>query len=190
VAKSDYAINGGSGAGWDRGAGGTGGSPSASCLEENELSSGVQYPNCDWHIWPSAEYWQKFNGVSGWRIGANASQISDGVSKTILVGEKFIQPMFYENSCPLNGAQPSKGNAGDNGAMYLGWDIDIARTGKLARDFNAANPSDADNSQFGAAHPHAANFSFCDGSVRSIRYDAANFVRFVTRNDADLPSLQ
>jgi len=188
VASSDYAINGGSGNGWDGGAGGTGGAPYEDCLRGNKLGGGPQYPNCSWHIWNSAKYWQRFNGVSGWRIGAHAGQISDGVSKTILVGGKFMQPMFYENSCPLGGFQPSKGNAGDNGAMYLGWDLDVARTGKLARDYNAVSPNTADNSQFGATHPHAANFAFCDGSVRSIRYDVANFVRFVTRNDADMPA--
>lgn len=185
VAKSDYAINGGNGTGWNGGAGGTGGAPAADCLEPSLFAGNPSYPNCNWHISNPAGYWQQFNGVGGWRVGARVSQISDGVSKTVLVGEKFMQPFFYENPCPNTGAQPSKGNAGDNGSMYLGWDVDIARTGRLARDYDAVPPtSGTDNSQFGSAHPRAANFAFCDGSVRSIAYDVENFARFITRNDA------
>ncbi|MGD9632796.1 MAG: DUF1559 domain-containing protein [Pirellulales bacterium] len=189
VAKSDYAINGGNGSGWDGGAGGSGGVPSEDCLISNELSDGPSYPNCNWHIYSPSQYWQRFNGVSGWRIGAHVSQISDGVSKTVLVGEKFMQPLFYENSCPSPGNQPSKGNAGDNGSMYMGWDIDIARTGSLLRDYNANPPNSIVSNQFGSAHPHAANFAFCDGSVRAIRYEVSNFARLITRNDSDAPPL-
>ncbi len=190
VAKSDYAINGGTGAGWNAGAGGTGGAPGESCLQSNGFSGheGGEYPNCNWHIGDPAGYWSRFNGVSGWRIGARGGQISDGLSKTVMVGDKFVQPKFYEHSCPGRGMQPSKGNAGDNGSMYMGWDLDIARTGRLERDFDAVNTNSVNNNQFGGAHPNAANFAFCDGSVRSIRYDVTNFERFVTRNDADSPA--
>jgi prepilin-type processing-associated H-X9-DG protein len=189
VAKSDYAINGGNGSGWDSGAGGTGGAPSESCLRPNGLSGGPNYPHCDWHISSSEspEYWQYFNGVSGWRIGAQVRQISDGLSKTVLVGEKFVQPMFYEGSCSATGSNPSKGNFGDNGSMYIGWDVDIARTGQLKRDQNLQPPDSVFPSQFGGPHANAANFAFCDGSVRSIRYDVADFARFITRNDAQSP---
>jgi prepilin-type processing-associated H-X9-DG protein len=110
------------------------------------------------------------------------------VSKSILVGEKFMQPRYYENSCPNTGSQPSKGNAGDNGSMYMGWDIDIARTGLLERDYDSEPYYAAGDGQFGGPHPRAANFAFCDGSVRSIRYGVENFERFVTRNDSDLPA--
>jgi prepilin-type processing-associated H-X9-DG protein len=193
VAKSDYAINGGNGSGWNRGAGGTGGAPEEYCLHDSGLGGligSAGYPNCNWHIpSPSQDmYWQRFNGVSGWRTAARISQISDGVSKTILVGEKFMQPRYYENSCPNTGSQPSKGNAGDNGSMYMGWDIDIARTGLLERDYDSEPYNAAGDGQFGGPHPRAANFAFCDGSVRSIRYGVENFERFVTRNDSDLPA--
>lgn len=186
VAKADYAINGGAGVGWDDGAGGTGGAPEESCLRPSAFGGddGIgNYPNCAWHIYPPDAYWQRFNGVSGWRIGARMGQISDGLSKTVLVGEKFLQPQHYEHSCPLPGGQPSKGNGGDNGSMYIGYDLDVARTGQLMRDYNPQIGLSIGTSHFGSAHPEAANFAFCDGSVRSIRYDIENFQRFVVRND-------
>jgi prepilin-type processing-associated H-X9-DG protein len=147
---------------------------------------GGSYPNCNWHIAVPDLYWQRFNGVCGWRIGTRMNQISDGVSKTVLVGDKFIQPYFYEHSCPGTGVEPSKGNGGDNGSMYMGWDRDVARTGRLVRDKNAENPVQGiEFNSFGGPHPHAANIAFCDGSVRSIRYDVKDFERMVTRNDSD-----
>jgi len=191
VAKSDYAINGGTGDGWESGAGGTGGAPEVWCLKGytngiTGTTGAPAYPDCNWHIGFPDKYWQRFNGVCGWRIGARINQISDGVSKTVLVGEKLMQPYYYEHSCPGTGAQPSKGNAGDNGSMYMGWDIDVARTGGLARDHNAENPVwGIGDRLFGGPHPHAANIAFCDGSVRSIRYGVKNFERLVTRNDSD-----
>ena len=59
---------------------------------------------------------------------------------------------------------------------------------QAVRDYNAVDSNSADNSQFGGPHPDAANFAFCDGSVRSIRYDVANFARFITRNDSGAAS--
>ena len=162
------------------------------CLHSDGFGGGNPggiYPDCDWHIFPASLYWKYFNGIGGWRIGSRTSQVTDGLSKTVLVGEKFMQPTYYENSCPHPGAQPSKGNAGDNGSMYMGWDIDTARTGLLARDRIADQSSSVLESQFGSAHPEAANFAFCDGSVRSIRYDVEEFHRLVTRNDADSPRI-
>ena len=186
VAKADYAINGGAGSGWDDGAGGTGGAPAESCLHAEGFggNDGIPYyPQCNWHISYPDAYWRNFNGVSGWRTAARAGQIVDGLSKTVMVGEKFVQPQHYEHSCPLAGSEPSKGNGGDNGSMYIGWDIDIARTGQLMRDYNPQLGLSVGASHFGSAHAEAANFAFCDGSVRSIRYDVENFKQFVARND-------
>jgi prepilin-type N-terminal cleavage/methylation domain-containing protein/prepilin-type processing-associated H-X9-DG protein len=191
VAKSDYAANGGAD-GFDNGAGGTAGAPPESCLNKAGIgtNSPGTYPVCAWHIGGKdvsahQEYWNKFDGVVGWRIGARMGQIIDGASQTVLVGEKTVAPLFYENSCPFGGSEPSKGNGGDNSSMYQGWDIDTVRKNGLTpdQDLNVSNPSTPNN--FGGPHPGGVNISFCDGSVRTIAYDVDDFTAMVRRNDSD-----
>jgi prepilin-type processing-associated H-X9-DG protein/prepilin-type N-terminal cleavage/methylation domain-containing protein len=177
IAKTDYVINGGPSP--NSGAGGSGGAPDERCLQGSDLDGNSvpgEYPNCDWHIGGQgssaatirAEYWKGVDGVSGWRIGAKMQQIVDGASKTLLVGEKMVEPRFYNGECNESG-NPSTGNGGDNNSMYQGWDIDNARGGGPPQQ-------DADNfsgshSRFGSPHPGGANISFCDGSVQTIDFD-------------------
>jgi len=196
VAKTDYAINGGVGAGWDHGAGGSGGAPDAWCLQGTDIDGNSvpgAYPACDWHVGGLSDpkirhkYWSDFNGVSGWRTAARMGQIIDGASQTVLVGEKIMQPYFYEHSCPASGGEPSKGNGGDNSSMYQGWDIDSARTGGLEQDHNADIPTTGVGNLFGGPHSGAANIAFCDGSVRSIDYEVEDFAAMIRRNDAEGP---
>jgi prepilin-type processing-associated H-X9-DG protein len=188
VAKTDYAINGGIGVGWDDGAGGSAGGPIESCLHQGGFggsSAPGLYPNCEgWHITDAPTYWNRFNGVSGWRTAARAGQIVDGASHTVLVGEKIMQPYFYQHSCPATGSEPSKGNGGDNSSMYQGWDIDSSRTGGLAQDHDAEKITEGVGNGFGGPHTGSANISFCDGSVRSISYDVEDFNYMIRRNDS------
>jgi prepilin-type N-terminal cleavage/methylation domain-containing protein len=184
IAKSDYAINGGIGDGWNDGAGGSGGSPEASCLFSagfGDTSYPGTYPDCNWHITDRPTYNRRFNGVSGWRTAARIAQIIDGTSHTLLVAEKLMQPKFYEHSCPNSTA---KGNGGDNSSMYQGWDIDTSRTGGVERDYDAKGATGSTPNIFGG--PHATLIAaYCDGSVHALDYDTANFNDLVRRNDAD-----
>jgi prepilin-type processing-associated H-X9-DG protein len=196
VAKSDYAINGGIGLGWDDGAGGSGGYPPDICLksQQNALTGGTdpaQYPDCGWHGTFSIpknrqDYWnERFNGVSGWRTAARLGQLTDGASQTVLVGEKIMQPYFYEHPCPGPDSNPSAGNGGDNNSMYQGWDIDTSRTGGIAQDHNADNITTGVGNIFGSVHSSSAHIAFCDGSVRAISYDVENFGQMLQRNNVD-----
>jgi prepilin-type N-terminal cleavage/methylation domain-containing protein/prepilin-type processing-associated H-X9-DG protein len=192
VAKTDYAINGGAD-GFDDGAGGSAGGPIESCLHQGGFGGDAPglYPNCEgWHIQDGPGYWNTFDGVTGWRYGARMAQIVDGASQTVLVGEKIMQPYFYEHSCPATqpgvpADQPSKGNGGDNSSMYQGWDIDSVRKAGLAQDHDAEPLTGGAGNFFGGPHTGAANISFCDGSVRSIEYEVEGFEKMVRRNDAD-----
>jgi prepilin-type N-terminal cleavage/methylation domain-containing protein/prepilin-type processing-associated H-X9-DG protein len=170
LAKTDYVANGG--VHFDDGAGGKNGAPDVSCLASSELSKAV-YPHCDWHIGGYAgekdrqAYWKDFDGVVGWRIGARMGQIVDGASKTVLVGEKYVSPRFYDGVCDSPNFNPSDGDGGDNNSMYQGYDIDSVRKGAPIPDSDGADQS----SSFGSAHAGGANIAFCDGSVRTISYD-------------------
>jgi prepilin-type processing-associated H-X9-DG protein len=132
-----------------------------------------------------------FDGVSFDHTGAKVKQITDGLSKTILVGEKCLQPRFYDTGF---GDPPDylKANDGDNNSMYQGYDWDTHRFAGGSIDSSGQpqgslplRDTDCDGSSlmsscppagdikrvFGSAHASALNIAFCDGSVESINYD-------------------
>jgi prepilin-type N-terminal cleavage/methylation domain-containing protein/prepilin-type processing-associated H-X9-DG protein len=103
-------------------------------------------------------------------------RIIDGLSNTLLVGEKSLNPDHYYTGLSL----------GDNETMYMGDNGDITRwtawTGTLS-----TNPSDeykprpdrpgSDNwNYFGSAHANGCNFVFCDGAVETISYNVDRLV--------------
>jgi len=86
------------------------------------------------------------------------SKITDGTTNTYLLGEKYLNADNYTNG--LEGT--------DNNPLYAGFDWDWQRwSGNgLVHDRKGL----ADWLSFGSAHPATVNMSFCDGSVRSIRF--------------------
>ena len=122
-----------------------------------------------------------YHGVSFERSTIRKDDVTDGLSCTILVGEKYVGTAFY-----------GTGNIGaDNENQYVGFDNDTNRVtanpiivkdtqnnnlpvGNPILDRGASPKMDGsapgqwggDNCYgFGSAHPNAANFVFCDGSV-------------------------
>ncbi|MBN2577511.1 MAG: DUF1559 domain-containing protein [Pirellulales bacterium] len=94
--------------------------------------------------------------------------ITDGLSNTILVGEKYLNPDHY-----LDGLE-----YGDAYCVYGGFDTNTLRSAYFKPDgFFDPGPLSHDRAglsyfwSFGSAHPHSANFVFCDGSVHSIKYE-------------------
>jgi prepilin-type N-terminal cleavage/methylation domain-containing protein len=119
-------------------------------------------------------------------------KVPDGVSNTLMLGEKLVNPMYYE------GGSPS-----DDRGWSDGWDPDIMRctcvapksdgsvvgtkVGKGAYQFGEIN----DVYNFGSAHPSAFNAVFGDGSVHTISYDidAVLFDRLGNRRDGEAVDL-
>lgn len=175
VAKSDYAIN--QGPGMPNGAGGGGGAPSIQCLTQGGVFGDKvhgNYPNCDWPH-KIADLKDNFKGVSVFRLGARMDQITGGASNTLLVGEKSVQPRFYDGLCEATGANPSKCNGGDNNSMYQGHDQDSSRAGwggldSLDRDDNESECGHGQGN-FGGPHPSGVNIALCDGSVKTIDFE-------------------
>ena len=109
-------------------------------------------------------------GISFERSEISIRQITDGISKTYLIGERYIPQADYESGI----------SNGDNETWCTGFNNDnYRRTGRfVGGQIEEAAPlpdgqSDGidANSRFGAAHPGGWNAAFCDGSVRSISYD-------------------
>jgi prepilin-type N-terminal cleavage/methylation domain-containing protein/prepilin-type processing-associated H-X9-DG protein len=189
VARTDYAANSGDGQQgmkfWVK--------------EKHDWENNIQwlifdYKNLGAHQWPP------FDGQTGINyLGAEikSSQITDGLSKTYMLGEKYLPADKYD----ADGSTDS-GDPGDNISMYQGFDWDVNRwtaASQIDGDTNAlvAAPPSQDREGyesygvFGSAHPGGFNMSFCDGSVQTVSYDIDPEVhrRQGNRLDGDQPYL-
>jgi prepilin-type N-terminal cleavage/methylation domain-containing protein len=122
--------------------------------------------------WPT-EAW---NGISFVRSQVLASDITDGLSATILLGEKEIDANHYTDGTV----------ACDNHCIMAGLDNDMYR-------LTATQPVQdrrglSSETQFGSAHPGLCIFVFCDGSVHKISnsVDLVTFRNLGSRNDGNV----
>ena len=101
------------------------------------------------------------SGISHERSLIRANDIQDGMSNTVMVGEKYVNPDQYST-----GLQPS-----DNGGLYTGYSNDHSRSTGAAPMQDQPGYSAVGFCLFGSSHPTSCNFVFCDGSVHAIAYD-------------------
>jgi prepilin-type N-terminal cleavage/methylation domain-containing protein len=142
VAKADYAVNGGT-------------VYTSSTAGPSTYAGGktFSFPNTD------------NGGVSYIRSEVRDAHVRDGLSKTYLIGEKYVRM----------DAVDSWSNAGDAQCMYIGYDQDTTRVAeKTPLDDRLENTdlADATNEQiFGSPHTGICQFVFCDGTVQKISVD-------------------
>jgi prepilin-type processing-associated H-X9-DG protein len=106
------------------------------------------------------------------------AEITDGTSQTILVGEKFLNPVGWVLGNDL----------ADNENLYVGMNNDHFRSSHANY-----HPPRADNKQvtnlqvYGSAHSSAFNIALCDGSVRNISYNISRdpFRQLGNKGDGD-----
>lgn len=100
----------------------------------------------------------KSNGIVFATSLTTVAMIEDGLSKTYLLGEKYLNPDAYTTGT----------DGGDNECLIMGDNPDISRFTFDAprQDRRGLSATNA----FGSAHPGAMNMAFCDGSVRSLLY--------------------
>ena len=154
--------------------------------QDNTLYDGV-IVRCPW-------VWQRTDTASGKQIGifrsrvtglVKAADITDGTSKTFMIGEKYVRNDNYEGS--FGGSNKNSDDRGwsdgfDGDTMRsscftpiadgnpIGWDPVL---GNLFRDtFSSAFAGVLWNViHFGSAHPGGINAVYADGSVHSISFD-------------------
>jgi prepilin-type N-terminal cleavage/methylation domain-containing protein len=107
--------------------------------------------------------------------GVRFDQISDGLSSTILVGEKHVPITRMGDYAAGDGAAYN----GDHGTSFRG--ADPGRT--LAR-----NPTDTFTNRFGSYHTGICQFVFCDGSVHALPVSIDDKVLgyLASRNDGEV----
>jgi prepilin-type N-terminal cleavage/methylation domain-containing protein/prepilin-type processing-associated H-X9-DG protein len=92
------------------------------------------------------------------------SQVIDGTSHTIMLGEKYLDASHYTDGVSWT----------DIENLYVGFDDDYSKTTDPGAPMSIYRRDTHNFDQywaFGSAHNAAANFVFCDGSVHSIDYD-------------------
>lgn len=150
VARGDYCANAG-----DQSANQDGGGPTS-------LTDGLT------RNWTSydANAAKNWTGVIFRRSKIKVRQITDGLTKTYLVGEKYLNVADYETG----------EDAADNEFLYVGFDNDMYKTSyqEPAADgtiTDSAGKPIADANRWGAAHIAGFHMALCDGSTRIIPYD-------------------
>ena len=114
-----------------------------------------------WTKWANSTL---LNGVSYQRSTVAFRQITDGTTCTVMVGEAYMNPLYYDTG--TFGA--------DNESVYVGFDDDVYKTTGFGPLQDSVTNSDF--FRFGSAHPSAFNMVFCDGSVRQITYEIDDFL--------------
>jgi prepilin-type N-terminal cleavage/methylation domain-containing protein len=108
------------------------------------------------------------------------SDILDGTSKTMLIGEKNMNPDQYYNGQ----------NWGDDQGPFVADERDPVRWADVGGFLAPARDRAGADQSWGFGGPHAQTFNIvcCDGSVQSISYDISetNFRRLCNRKDKKL----
>jgi prepilin-type processing-associated H-X9-DG protein len=136
------------------------------------------------------------SGVRGDLKDVRAKDVTDGLGKTYLVGEKSLPIRDYFTGQAY----------GDLFSIFIinGGDMDIGRVAvgtpiqdpgsDVARDDGNHGPVlfELGGNLFGSAHPVTCNFVFCDGSVHSISYNVsfATHSALASRAAGDTPDVK
>jgi prepilin-type N-terminal cleavage/methylation domain-containing protein len=108
------------------------------------------------------------NGVCYLRSRAGIKHITDGTSKTYMVGEKYQRPESYGGSFASGS---STYDFGDNESMFSGYNRDQHRSTHVTLPPHQDRLGVQDHYAFGSAHSDSFGMAMSDGSVRRIGYD-------------------
>ncbi len=144
VARGDYRVNSGS-----KGAHDTPGPPSHEASEPRAMTARTQ------------------NGISFQCSTVRVDQVTDGTSKTAMIGEKFLSEQYYESGEYTADDQcVFSGHDNDNNGYTANYGTPYPPLRDVPRQ-----KLNEDRFRFGSAHTVGFNMAFCDGAVRLIQYN-------------------
>lgn len=118
------------------------------------ITAGGAAPNTPTNgVFPLANNWA--TGATGFINGYRIADITDGLSNTLMIGEKHVPNTRYGDINAKDGAAYN----GDKGSSFFG---------ASATNLPARGPTDPRTGCFGSSHSGVVLFSFCDGSVKAI----------------------
>ncbi len=109
--------------------------------------------------------------------GLNAAEFRDGLSNTLLIGEKYVSTDWYTG-----------GTWGDNLGYFCGMGWDSVRFSKQHPKQDTSGPEEESYDYFGSAHAAGFNAVMCDGSFHTISYtiDSDVLTRLARREDGEI----
>jgi hypothetical protein len=110
----------------------------------------------------------KIHGVVFQAVEYKFKDITDGTSKTYMIGEKYLMPECYSLA---PGERPGLRNWADDQSAWAGDDLDTCRNADAESLPLQDQSGFEDWYRFGSAHPGVFQMSMCDASVRSVSYD-------------------
>jgi prepilin-type N-terminal cleavage/methylation domain-containing protein/prepilin-type processing-associated H-X9-DG protein len=154
------------------------------------------YPSIYWGVIVTAE--PSDNGLGGRDFPVKVTDVTDGTSNTMLLGEKWVHTAQYTGGAwnddhgILSGVDPDGLRNGDLTPIpdASGSQVDPSVSNPCCdfwRDPDNRLPSPRNGARFGSAHPGGMNAVMCDGSVRTISFNITKDVfTAVTRRDDGL----
>ncbi len=139
--------------------------------------------------WPDTS---RITGIVFVRSSVRAKDVTDGLSKTYALGEKYLNPDNYEYQF---GAGVNGADGGDDWSMFTGHQDDTLRTTNFNAEYDCSPLQDRRGVQgafcFGSAHPGGFQMAMCDGSTQSISYSISSEIhrRLGNRRDGLMASV-
>ena len=82
----------------------------------------------DWVKVPVSPFNPTGGKIAGFGVKMTFAKITDGTSKTLLVGEKRLRPSEYQGLSTRPGARPKQGPTFDDRGWAEGWAYDVLRS--------------------------------------------------------------